>query len=259
MCGEYTKSTIAAVAVAGSSPRVWGIHQKHNCGSGCCRFIPTCVGNTRVIVGISVGVEVHPHVCGEYNRPFLGGSRVEVHPHVCGEYHLDNADPGALTGSSPRVWGIPLYSRFHVLFLRFIPTCVGNTRRKSEERPNHQVHPHVCGEYPRHSHDPSRLTGSSPRVWGIQHLVISPDPSSRFIPTCVGNTKMEIKPNHQNRVHPHVCGEYAMSEVKEQPILGSSPRVWGIRDPHSSGKRSRRFIPTCVGNTLHLGSFESRH
>ena len=30
---------------------------------------------------------------------------------------------------------------------------------------------------------------------------------------------------------------------------GSSPRAWGILQPHQFGHRSARFIPTCVGNT----------
>ena len=52
------------------------------------RFIPTCVGNTPLPLGLNVGVPVHPHVCGEYG----------------------------------------LKRAIFLSLDRFIPTCVGNTK-----------------------------------------------------------------------------------------------------------------------------------
>ena len=50
-----------------------------------------------------------------------------VHPHVCGEYSFLAISPNRL--------------------LRFIPTCVGNTRSDIHVADDGTVHPHVCGEY----------------------------------------------------------------------------------------------------------------
>ena len=86
-CGEYGRGTAHGMISIGSSPRVWGIRgpcrQKH----GCCRFIPTRVGNTESRTGCD-----------------LAGH-----------------------GSSPRVWGIQFAQQFADFLFRFIPTRVGNT------------------------------------------------------------------------------------------------------------------------------------
>ncbi len=231
MCGEYGRAAEYVTGLDGSSPRVWGIRDPSVCslrpqsGSSprvwgihstfiliihCIRFIPTCVGNTRI----------------RRLPPAVGA----VHPHVCGEYGDTSVNTSSFAGSSPRVWGILLF-RFSarsactvhphvcgeyviaglagVKSARFIPTCVGNTAcrmlrslrlrgssprvwgilwRKSRRVSRRAVHPHVCGEY---GYIPGKVfetTGSSPRVWGIRHpcpLFCAADP-----------------------VHPHVCGEY---------------------------------------------------
>ena len=61
------------------------------------------------------------------------------------------------------------------------------------------------------------LCGSSPRVWGI-----------------LGKAYAVV---FQDAVHPHVCGEYSIT------------RMWSLA--------RRRFIPTCVGNTLSCASSPS--
>jgi len=91
---------------------------------------------------------------------------------------------------------------------RFIPTCVGNMRRKSGL---------------------SRwIIGSSPRVWGTFE-------SRSGIPV--------VRP-----VHPHVCGEHLGVPVAGTPPFGSSPRVWGTYRAALIQQAKGRFIPTCVGN-----------
>jgi len=140
--------------------------------------------------------------------------------------------PSSMTmrGSSPRVWGIrrilkplldchPVHPHVCGEYVpqinlsasasRFIPTCVGNTSGFGRGCPFRAVHPHVCGEYV--------PLGTEGRL------------GSRFIPTCVGNT---------HRVH-----RFKVDDV------GSSPRVWGIRNHDPTYCPPDRFIPTCVGNT----------
>ncbi len=104
-----------------------------------------------------------------------------------------------------------------------------------------------------------RQDGSSPRAWGTRHGSQPEYHSSRFIPTCVGNT--------------HFC----VLDCDDPD--GSSPRAWGTRiviagpvkisavHPHVRGEHStdrqsnryaNRFIPTCVGNTSDLISMAVR-
>ena len=93
------------------------------------------------------------------------------------------------------------------------------------------------------------MYGSSPRVWGIRTATGWRATSSRFIPTCVGNTNSSSPCPFDFAVHPHVCGEYDCVESYKDETTGSSPRVWGIRLACSARYAKPRFIPTCVGNT----------
>ena len=211
VCGEYFFKSSKFTLPFGSSPRVWGIPLIEQIFRACHRFIPTCVGNTWTNWTFWQFTAVHPHVCGEYvsagilkARAIFGSSprvwgipwasypcvwAVPVHPHVCGEYYC------FVALDSP--------------FVRFIPTCVGNTSITTIIQ--------------------APVDGSSPRVWGIHRQCQPQCARRRFIPTCVGNTFTSLC----------VFGKNS----------GSSPRVWGILlNGHMNSLRAR-FIPTCVGNT----------
>ena len=167
-CGEYSAARLMALCKHGSSPRVWGILPLSPPAFKGRRFIPTRVGNTEYPPNPMLTPPVHPHACGEYSTGL---------PSQMWSY-----------GSSPRVWGILLHVANRGLRERFIPTRVGNTRRRTRSAYGQTVHPHACGEYGFHRIGCVVCPGSSPRVWGIlvgagfgQDLV-------RFIPTRVGNT-----------------------------------------------------------------------
>jgi len=132
-------------------------------------------------------------------------------------------------GSSPRAWGILT----NVLKKKFI----------------FLVHPHVRGEYLFSGKFESYLNGSSPRAWGIQQSRWRCASKGRFIPTCVGNTVSKLSKSFFFLVHPHVRGEYVNFSARPSNVDGSSPRAWGIPLILFHTAASRRFIPTCVGNT----------
>ena len=216
----------------GSSPRAWGTLVGGPFGLVLDRFIPTCVGNTsarRFSVRARPGSS--PRAWGTLFQVTKVRSCSPVHPHVRGEHASYPLSPPMAT--------------------RFIPTCVGNTatslallarrvgssprawgtlRESGRTTEATSVHPHVRGEH-----------GTT---YALQDVV------SRFIPTCVGNTR-----------------SISFSLL---PDSGSSPRAWGTRDPqirtcclctvhpHVRGEHvstpeilciELRFIPTCVGNT----------
>ena len=226
--GEYTWRVTDGGRRGGSSPRAWGIHKLGRAVLVKKRFIPTCVGNTLYYQDRQSRCSVHPHVRGEYgvwifvfdfrcgSSPRAWGirtappstvSKPPVHPHVRGEYSTGKTLLETGGGSSPRAWGI-LWSSSPPWWLRFIPTCVGNTLSSETKALPPTVHPHVRGEYDGHKGGKQGLPGSSPRAWGIRAYwqaevrIWRFIPRAwgiprcgqcnlgcyRFIPTCVGNT-----------------------------------------------------------------------
>ena len=124
--GELTEIGPALTAGDGSSPRAWGTHRGLSTCSPACRFIPTSVGNSKKGLVVFKGLPVHPHERGEL---------LEV------DHPLWRYD-----GSSPRAWGTPTVLYPHWLFLRFIPTSVGNSCTARYRGRWISVHPHERGE-----------------------------------------------------------------------------------------------------------------
>ena len=102
------------------------------------------------------------------------------------------------------------------------------------------------------------MIGSSPRMWGIHLAGKECLPDLRFIPTHVGNTALAGPGCVTCTVHPHACGEYRLISEIRTKILGSSPRMWGIREKRRGEARHVRFIPTHVGNTYILSGIMAR-
>ena len=192
------------------------------------------VGNTRYSGSGAFLTSVHPHVCGEHGLLLAAASALlrfiptcvgnttpavkllgisPVHPHVCGEHSNQNVHHPGISGSSPRVWGTHHDNAFNLSIRRFIPTCVGNTISAIPETQVRSVHPHVCGEHGISFSGCSPISGSSPRVWGTLPVWPVPQPSHRFIPTCVGNTPPPAERRKRMSVHPHVCGEHSTRHV----------------------------------------------
>ena len=207
--GEYYFGVPQRRRRIGSSPRAWGILHIAPAPDRIARFIPTCVGNTSMCSLTRCSISVHPHVRGEY---------VPVNVSGLGE-----------AGSSPRAWGIRAQGGGEDGGRRFIPTCVGNTHKPPQCRHSGSVHPHVRGEYSLVMGITQRAIGSSPRAWGIRSRQDVLRSSVRFIPTCVGNTIYPPLRRIPRTVHPHVRGEYVLTDA--------------------GGADTVRFIPTCVGNT----------
>ena len=148
MCGEHQRGCKTMQHSCGSSPRVWGTPSSTKLIKIPPRFIPTCVGNT------TLGIDIN--------------DKATVHPHVCGEHIIDTQKSAIDIGSSPRVWGTQGWHVLLQVFLRFIPTCVGNTSKTDGNSFIKTVHPHVCGEHIITLSAEPLNYGSSPRVWGTR-------------------------------------------------------------------------------------------
>ena len=193
--------------MGGSSPRAWGTLVFDFEASSERRFIPTCVGNIARILLSSTIMTVHPHVRGEHPTSWVASD-------------VNN-------GSSPRAWGTSARGVFFGYCVRFIPTCVGNMRRRSWVLARLPVHPHVRGEHSYSCRKRRFEDGSSPRAWGTCAATESFTGIRRFIPTCVGNIITMPTQRINKTVHPHVRGEhktYGFIWLKDN---GSSPRAWG--------------------------------
>ena len=174
-----------------------------------------------------------------------------VHPHARGEHHGCRRIKEDHHGSSPRPWGTRARAPGGQIYLRFIPTPVGNTWKNPALAVQATVHPHARGEHLHHATSPRSAAGSSPRPWGTPATSSQCRNYDRFIPTPVGNTCPAGPPCTPSRVHPHARGEHDIPAEDWRPGDGSSPRPWGTRTEGRRLEPGRRFIPTPVGNTLH--------
>ena len=74
----------------------------------------------------------------------------------------------------------------------------------------------------------------------------------RAIPTCVGTTGFPRGKGSNTTGHPHVRGDYLVSDTRLVLEVGLSPRVWGLLALGVEPVLLGRAIPTCVGTTTPL-------
>ena len=96
------------------------------------------------------------------------------------------------------------------------------------------------------------MYGSSPHGWGTQNVLEAARVEKRFIPTRVGNTFKPVFWGPYVSVHPHTGGEHFLWFFMTHSYIGSSPHGWGTRWYFQKNSVLFRFIPTRVGNTLHV-------
>ena len=106
----------------------------------------------------------------------------------------------------------------------------------------------MCGEQPTSFDNAAQLGGSSPRVRGTADRHSHPQPGTRFIPACAGNSRPAASLLRLLAVHPRVCGEQATQRQRRNSMPGSSPRVRGTVKSSSEFTSQVRFIPACAGN-----------
>ena len=157
-------------------------------------------------------------------RPHAGGDAVEC-------FALSRSV--MFQSTPPRAWGTWIGTNTSVLFLRFIPTCVGN----------------MPGLFTR----ARKSAGSSPCAWGT------------CIPASESAALMAVHP-HARGEHALVChgspllprfipthvGNMLLVRNAENIAFGSSPRTWGTSSPFMLCYAYSRFIPTHVGNIAYI-------
>ena len=134
-----------------------------------------------------------------------------------------------MPGSPPHAWG--RLHQFHrqPVRVRFTPTCVGQTSFRLSHAISVTVYPHMRG------------ADEVLAVWGVDKYG-SP-------PHAWGRHRADVKLNLCGSVHPHMRGADWSSMASWTPLTGSPPHAWGRRRAVRLRPFSRRFTPTCVGQT----------
>jgi len=202
----------------GSPPRAWGRLLERQHPALPWRFTPTCVGTARLDVEPSEVEAVHPHVRGDgvFSVP-AGELAVGSPPRAWGRlpqfwpitrmYRIRNT-----AGSPPRAWGRRPQAQRHRLPPRFTPTCVGTAPTSTKPPPGAAVHPHVRGDGSEIDAGRKTKSGSPPRAWGRQRLLLRGWAVERFTPTCVGTALKWPQPTTPRPVHPHVRGDGGLTD-----------------------------------------------
>ena len=87
-------------------------------------------------------------------------------------------------------------------------------------------------------------------MWGQAATVLSTINKLGIIPTRVGTSRNKDKLLHQDKDHPHACGDKSFNLSAYGRINGSSPRVWGQENSSCSMAVNIGIIPTRVGTRL---------
>ena len=168
VCGEHASGSGSFFGGSGSSPRVRGTPHVHEPPSCVCGIIPACAGNTWKFRRSKGYFRDHPRVCGEH----FNAVRSATSPQ----------------GSSPRVRGTLLPSRWSTISHGIIPACAGNTVSAISSLPPNRDHPRVCGEHRFVRPSVVSGSGSSPRVRGTPAVARRARSGTGIIPACAGNT-----------------------------------------------------------------------
>ena len=147
--GEHGGVASARHRWNGSSPPARGTRRSLPARSLVFRFIPACAGNTVIWPTLMPVETVHPRLRGE---------------------HRPGPEPDAdRAGSSPPARGTHREARRTCVWVRFIPACAGNTKRRHLQAAWMTVHPRLRGEHGWLLPLTWRLNGSSPPARGT-HL-----------------------------------------------------------------------------------------
>ena len=283
----------------GSSPRVRGLLRRVMRGASCARIIPARAGFTGDPISRTAYRKDHPRACGVYVRghrvaggcmgssPRVRGLLISPEEYLCecgiiparAGFTCGGAADGAESEDHPRACGV--YYGYKVGFsdrARIIPARAGFTPRVYAVKCCFKDHPRACGVYKAVRIIPIIVSGSSPRVRGLQGRGSCESRIEGIIParagftTALGAWKCEggIIPARAGFTlicavraftvsdHPRACGVYLLLMKLVSGSSGSSPRVRGLpflvaAHSHDGGIIPARagFTPTCCYSLYH--------
>ena len=206
-CGANRFFPSAVVCAFGSSPRVRGKQRLTGRFRATVRIIPARAGQTA------------SECCSRCRPP--------DHPRACGANLLALKAVLIVSGSSPRVRGKLAREPVLAYVDRIIPARAGQTRTVQAGIVVRADHPRACGANFKLSFALTVTSGSSPRVRGKHHGLLSAHARRRIIPARAGQTNPRRPVHGQNPDHPRACGANWNYAPPSPRLNGSSPRVRG--------------------------------
>ncbi len=110
---------------------------------------------------------------------------------------------------------------------RITPAYAGKRDSIPQQSSLRRDHPRVCGEKRRDRLDYYFPQGSPPRVRGKASQYATSHPAARITPAYAGKRAWFSYCGCQDRDHPRVCGEKALSTFSSRKNSGSPPRMRG--------------------------------
>ena len=191
VCGEHYYESPKETGREGSSPRMRGAPRDAPVASDAVGIIPAYAGST-----LGFTFELKP--TGD-------------HPRVCGEHWGTTDNDSRITGSSPRMRGVPVQQLDARRGDGIIPAYAGSTHRLAGAVGRAGDHPRVCGEHPKCPWRVKRALGSSPRMRGALVVTTVGTHNAGIIPAYAGSTARENRRPRFVRDHPRVCGEHSIA------------------------------------------------
>ena len=171
------------------------------------------------------------------------------HPRACGEYFTSRNDSRKQIGSPPRMRGI-LRRRPRFPYRKGItPAHAGNTCAICITKLIAWDHPRACGEYELPFGQSPLAVGSPPRMRGIPAPAVPAAWPAGITPAHAGNTGLSAAGGGSIGDHPRACGEYVRIQDFMLPIVGSPPRMRGIRHCAAETDGHAGITPAHAGNT----------
>ena len=147
MCGEKIIPHIVMLVNRGSPPHVRGKGRRQFSIRARSWITPACAGKSKFRCGTSELRQDHPRMCGEKSTdslpmPMVIGSP----PHVRGKVCEDCLGDIVEDGSPPHVRGKARDVHVITPFPRITPACAGKSIHDTQDDPQNEDHPRMCGE-----------------------------------------------------------------------------------------------------------------
>ncbi len=133
--------------------------------------------------------------------------------------------------------------------VRIIPAHAGQTPFCPLTATRAPDHPRACGANFARSSSEGCAFGSSPRMRGKLGAIQPQRVRARIIPAHAGQTRSASSKNGSVTDHPRACGANSRWSIPAPATNGSSPRMRGKRQRHSTRFNNVRIIPAHAGQT----------
>ena len=147
-CGEHKRAMLSQTTTEGSSPRMRGAHDGRTGHIPPFGIIPADAGSTTI--------------------PCLSRRTCQDHPRGCGEHKQGHYAYYSNRGSSPRMRGALGWIVTGIMLVGIIPADAGSTIYWNGASSTSKDHPRGCGEHELNCIQPTKPTGSSPRMRGAR-------------------------------------------------------------------------------------------